>query len=106
MLKTLSVRIRCRPSLFLFLKFTISTDRATLRGADGIWQLHQWLKKAALLSFRLNPNMLMEGPGGANWRDKVPGKFSGWSADDFQKAGIRTVPAHRCSRPLIGRHVR
>jgi len=66
--------------------------RVASRGADGVWQAHQWLKKAVLLSFRLNPNMLTEGPGGANWWDKVPSKFSGWSEADFQKAGIRAVP--------------
>lgn len=57
------------------------------------WVVHQWLKKAVLLSFRLNPNDMIEGgPGGGNWWDKVPSKFEGWSAGDFQKAGFRAVP--------------
>ncbi|MFL6811756.1 MAG: 2,3,4,5-tetrahydropyridine-2,6-dicarboxylate N-succinyltransferase, partial [Bradyrhizobium canariense] len=55
---------------------------------------NQWLKKAILLSFRLNPMRLIEGgPGGATWWDKVPSKFSGWSAVDFEKAGFRAVPS-------------
>ncbi len=57
------------------------------------WRVNQWLKKAVLLSFRLNPNDLIEGgPGQANWWDKVPSKFDGWTADHFEKAGFRAVP--------------
>ena len=59
----------------------------------GEWRVNQWLKKAVLLSFRLNP---MEasggGPGGAPWWDKVPSKFLGWNGDDFANAGFRAVP--------------
>ena len=59
----------------------------------GDWIVHQWLKKAVLLSFRLFPNAMIEGgPGGGSWWDKVPSKFEGWTADDFQKAGFRAVP--------------
>jgi 2,3,4,5-tetrahydropyridine-2,6-dicarboxylate N-succinyltransferase len=47
---------------------------------SGGWVTHQWLKKAVLLSFRLNDNAVMPGPGGANWFDKVPSKFQGWGA--------------------------
>ena len=48
----------------------------------GEWQVHQWLKKAVLLSFRLNDMAIIEGgPGDAVWWDKVPSKFDGWSAD-------------------------
>lgn len=61
--------------------------------ASGDWVVHQWLKKAVLLSFRLNPNDMIEGgPGGGSWWDKVPSKFESWSAGDFQKAGFRAVP--------------
>jgi 2,3,4,5-tetrahydropyridine-2-carboxylate N-succinyltransferase len=71
-------------------------DRGEVRVAekrDGQWVVNQWLKKAALLSFRLNPMTLIEGgPGGAAWWDKVPSKFSGWSEVDFGKAGFRAVP--------------
>ena len=62
------------------------------------WQVNQWLKKAVLLSFRLNDMVVM--PGGAEhpvagasvWWDKVPLKFSGWSDVDFTKGGFRAVP--------------
>jgi 2,3,4,5-tetrahydropyridine-2-carboxylate N-succinyltransferase len=60
---------------------------------DGEWTVHQWLKKAVLLSFRLNPMELISGaPGGANWWDKVPSKFAGWGAKEFESAGFRAVP--------------
>ena len=61
---------------------------------DGEWKVHQWLKKAVLLSFRLNDmEMIAGGPGeNTNWWDKVPSKFEGWSADDFAASGFRAVP--------------
>ncbi|MEL6373164.1 MAG: 2,3,4,5-tetrahydropyridine-2,6-dicarboxylate N-succinyltransferase [Pseudomonadota bacterium] len=60
---------------------------------DGTWQVHQWLKKAVLLSFRLNDmTTIAGGPGGSHWWDKVPSKFDGMSAGDFQAAGFRAVP--------------
>ena len=59
----------------------------------GEWQVRQWLKKAVLLSFRLNPMQAISGaPGGAHWWDKVPSKFEGWGEAQFQKAGFRAVP--------------
>ncbi|MEO1150251.1 MAG: 2,3,4,5-tetrahydropyridine-2,6-dicarboxylate N-succinyltransferase [Pseudomonadota bacterium] len=62
-------------------------------GVDGEWSVHQWLKKAVLLSFRLTPNKLIDGgPGGAQWWDKVDSKFDGWDADQFSQAGFRAVP--------------
>ena len=55
--------------------------------------MHQWLKKAVLLSFRLNDNMLIEGgPGGSHWFDKVPSKFAGWGENRFREAGFRALP--------------
>ncbi len=60
-------------------------------GAGG-WQVNQWLKKAVLLSFRLHDNALVAGPGGANWFDKVPSKFTGWGDNHFRSAGFRAVP--------------
>jgi 2,3,4,5-tetrahydropyridine-2-carboxylate N-succinyltransferase len=65
-------------------------------GADA-WSVNQWLKKAVLLSFRLNENMIIAGgPGGgnsaANWYDKVASKFADWDASRFAKAGFRAVP--------------
>jgi 2,3,4,5-tetrahydropyridine-2-carboxylate N-succinyltransferase len=66
--------------------------RVATKEAHG-WQVHQWLKKAVLLSFRLNPNEAISGgPGGAAWWDMVPGKFDGWSAERFKEAGFRAVP--------------
>lgn len=57
------------------------------------WQVNQWLKKAVLLSFRLNDMALIEGgPGGGGWWDKVPSKFEGWDAARFRAAGFRAVP--------------
>jgi 2,3,4,5-tetrahydropyridine-2,6-dicarboxylate N-succinyltransferase len=63
----------------------------------GGWVVNQWLKKAVLLSFRLNDNMTIPGgPGGgnspSNWYDKVASKFAGWDAGRFAKAGFRAVP--------------
>ncbi|MBO6717867.1 MAG: 2,3,4,5-tetrahydropyridine-2,6-dicarboxylate N-succinyltransferase [Rhizobiaceae bacterium] len=67
--------------------------RVASRGDDGTWHVHQWLKKAVLLSFRLNPmEVIKGGPGEAVWWDKVPSKFDGWSGVDFEKAGFRAVP--------------
>lgn len=60
---------------------------------DG-WQVNEWLKKAVLLSFRLNPMApITGGPDGAKWYDKVPSKFAGWGDADFDRAGFRAVPS-------------
>jgi 2,3,4,5-tetrahydropyridine-2-carboxylate N-succinyltransferase len=67
------------------------TARVAEPGPDG-WQVNQWLKKAVLLSFRLQDATLMPGPGGAPVWDKVPMKFAGWDAGRFQAAGFRVVP--------------
>jgi 2,3,4,5-tetrahydropyridine-2-carboxylate N-succinyltransferase len=57
------------------------------------WQVHQWLKKAVLLSFRLNDSVpVAGGPAGSPWFDKVPSKFSDWDAVKFNAAGFRAVP--------------
>jgi 2,3,4,5-tetrahydropyridine-2-carboxylate N-succinyltransferase len=57
------------------------------------WQVNQWLKKAVLLSFRLNDNALVPGgPGASFWWDKVPSKFTGWGEAEFRAAGFRAVP--------------
>ena len=67
--------------------------RVAERGADGNWTVNQWLKKAVLLSFRLNPMEIVKGgPGESSWWDKVPSKFDGWSVNEFEKAGFRAVP--------------
>lgn len=74
---------------------------------DGNWQVNQWLKKAVLLSFRLNPMERIEGgPGGAVWWDKVPSKFLGWQNEDFSAAALRNVPGSIVRRgAYIGRDV-
>lgn len=67
--------------------------RVATRGADGDWHVNQWLKKAVLLYFRLNPMQIVKGgPGEAVWWDKVPSKFEDWSPMEFEKAGFRAVP--------------
>ena len=71
--------------------------RVAMREADGSWTVHQWLKKAVLLSFRLNDMEVIEGGPGqggqaATWWDKVPSKFAGWDAARFREAGFRAVP--------------
>jgi 2,3,4,5-tetrahydropyridine-2,6-dicarboxylate N-succinyltransferase len=66
--------------------------RVAEKGADG-WTVNQWLKKAVLLSFRLNPMVpIPGGPGGAMWWDKVPSKFAAWGDSEFGAAGFRAVP--------------
>jgi len=67
--------------------------RVAEKGNDG-WTVNQWLKKAVLLSFRLNDMSTIEGGPGANtnWWDKVPSKFEGWGAQEFSAAGFRAVP--------------
>jgi 2,3,4,5-tetrahydropyridine-2-carboxylate N-succinyltransferase len=72
-------------------------DSGTFRVAenkDGGWTVNQWLKKAVLLSFRLNDNaLIVHGPGSQGvWWDKVPSKFDGWDEGKFRKAGFRAVP--------------
>ena len=71
-------------------------DSGQVRVAEksaGGWRVNQWLKKAVLLSFRLNDMApLTGGPGGANWFDKVPSKFQGWDEARFREAGFRAVP--------------
>jgi len=67
--------------------------RVAERQADGKWHVNQWLKKAVLLSFRLNDMApITGGPGGANWWDKVPSKFEDWGENRFRDAGFRAVP--------------
>ncbi len=67
--------------------------RVAERQAVGKWKVNQWLKKAVLLSFKLNDmGMIPGGPGGAHWFDKVPSKFQGWDEARFREAGFRAVP--------------
>lgn len=74
-------------------------DRGLLRAAEpveGAWRTNEWAKQAILLSFRLNPNRVMRagalGGGVGPWWDKIPSKFDGWDAPQFEAAGFRAVP--------------
>lgn len=76
-------------------------DRGQLRVAEKTangWQIWEWVKKAVLLSFRLNDNVMIAGGpshpdrGDSFWYDKVPSKFCGWDQAHFRSAGIRAVP--------------
>ena len=82
-------------------------ERVAEKQADGTWQVNQWLKKAVLLSFRLNDmEAIAGGPDGAHWWDKVPSKFRDWDANRFREAGFRAVPGSIVRRSaFIGRNV-
>ncbi len=81
--------------------------RVAERQADGKWHVNQWLKKAVLLSFRLNDmSPITGGPGGAQWWDKVPSKFADWGENRFRDAGFRAVPGAIVRRSAhIGKNV-
>jgi 2,3,4,5-tetrahydropyridine-2-carboxylate N-succinyltransferase len=67
---------------------------------DGTWVTHQWLKKAVLLSFRLNDSVMIPGgPGGSSWYDKVRPKFQGWDENRFRESGIRVLPGAQVRYP-------
>ncbi len=88
-------------------------DSGQARVAEKVgddWTVHQWLKKAVLLSFRLNANTVMWGgpgsPGVGHWWDKVPNKFADWGADEFTAAGFRAVPGSIVrAGAFVGRNV-
>ena len=65
------------------------TLRVATRGDDGVWTTHQWAKQAILLSFRLFPNQFIDAPAPGPYWDKVPSKFTGWGAAEFEAAGFR-----------------
>lgn len=67
--------------------------RVASQSTEGDWVVHQWLKKAVLLSFRLNANKIVTGGAGdATWFDKVDSKFNGWDEARYQQAAFRSVP--------------
>ena len=67
--------------------------RVAEKQADGNWKVNQWLKKAVLLSFRLNDmEIVTGGPGESTWWDKGPSKFENWGENQFRAAGFRAVP--------------
>ena len=70
------------------------TDKGSVRVANksnGSWNVNQWVKKAILLSFRINKMTMSKGPY-TTWYDKVPGKSVMWNESDWKKAGYRHVP--------------
>ncbi len=68
-------------------------ERVAARDETGVWHVRQWLKKAVLLSFRLNAmSPIPGGPGHATWWDKAPSKFDGWGEAEWTQAGFRAVP--------------
>ncbi len=70
-----------------------SGDARIAEKQGDVWVVQQWLKKAVLLSFRLNPmETIGGGPGAAHWWDKIPSKFAGWGEKEFEAAGFRAVP--------------
>ena len=78
------------------LRLDAGTARVAEKTPRGAWIVHQWLKEAILLSFRLSPNRVIRAsPLGAEvgpWWDKIPGKFDGWDEARFEAAGFRAVP--------------
>lgn len=71
----------------------VAEKNGSAGAAGGDWSVNQWLKKAVLLSFRLNDMTSISGAaGGSSWWDKVPSKFDGWGADEFAASGFRAVP--------------
>jgi 2,3,4,5-tetrahydropyridine-2-carboxylate N-succinyltransferase len=82
-----------RDAVIAALNLLDSGERRVAEKVDGNWQVNQWLKKAVLLSFRINDmEAIPGGPGGAHWWDKVPSKFEGWDENRFREAGFRAVP--------------
>ena len=82
-----------RDAVTAALELLDSGERRVAEKVDGSWQVNQWLKKAVLLSFRINDmEAIPGGPGGAHWWDKVPSKFEGWGENRFRDAGFRAVP--------------
>ena len=70
------------------------TDQGKIRVAEkknGSWKINQWIKKAILLSFKINKMEILRGPY-TSWYDKVPGKSVNWKEEDWKNAGYRHVP--------------
>ncbi|WP_087721473.1 2,3,4,5-tetrahydropyridine-2,6-dicarboxylate N-succinyltransferase [Pandoraea sp. PE-S2T-3] len=84
-------------------------DKGALRVAqkqDGQWIVNQWIKKAVLLSFRLEDNAVMPAGGFSQFYDKVPSKFANYTAEDFARGGFRVVPPAVARRgSFIGKNV-
>jgi len=80
--------------------------RVASRESVGVWTVHQWVKKAVLLSFKLQDNVLMSAGGYTQFFDKVPSKFEKYTQEDFVKGGFRVVPPAVARRgSFIGKNV-
>jgi len=86
-----SVSAEIREAVNESLQLLDSGQRRVAEKVDGQWVVNQWLKKAVLLSFRINDNRVMDG-GETRFFDKVEPKFGSYSPEDFRKAGIRVAP--------------
>jgi 2,3,4,5-tetrahydropyridine-2-carboxylate N-succinyltransferase len=86
-----SVSAEIREAVNESLHLLDSGQRRVAEKIDGQWVVNQWLKKAVLLSFRINDNRVMDG-GETRFYDKVEPKFGSYSPEDFRKAGVRVVP--------------
>jgi 2,3,4,5-tetrahydropyridine-2-carboxylate N-succinyltransferase len=86
-------KLMAKSSVDEALKFLGEGKVRVAEKVDGAWKTNAWLKKAVLLSFRMNDNAIIPGgPGNSPWFDKVPPRFAGWKADEFKAAGFRAVP--------------
>ena len=89
------VNINSEKSIIDAINETIElTDQGKIRVAEKVnssWKVNQWIKKAILLSFRINKMQILKGPY-TSWYDKVPGKSVNWKEEDWKKAGYRQVP--------------
>ena len=99
-----------RTAVELVIEALDSGEARVAQKIDGEWVVNQWLKKAVLLSFRLNANQLMSsgmlGGGVGPWWDKVGNKFDGWDAARFEAAGFRAVPGSVVRKgAFIGKNV-
>jgi len=86
-----SVSAEIREAVNESLQLLDSGQRRVAEKIDGQWVVNQWLKKAVLLSFRINDNRVMDG-GETRFFDKVEPKFGSYSPEDFRRAGVRVVP--------------
>jgi 2,3,4,5-tetrahydropyridine-2-carboxylate N-succinyltransferase len=90
---TLTTKGEIRESVETALDMLDKGEKRVAEKVDGEWVVNQWLKKAVLLSFRLNDmKPIPGGPGGAHWWDKVPSKFEDMGENAFRAAGFRAVP--------------
>jgi len=99
-----------RTAVELVIETLDSGEARVAQKIDGEWVVNQWLKKAVLLSFRLNANQVMSsgmlGGGVGPWWDKVGNKFDGWDAGRFEAAGFRAVPGSVVRKgAFIGKNV-